>query len=68
MRVFGEVGKFSGSKESDWGPKATVGVATGPRRDAPKLSDSLLNDPLWVNDPFRTATPIRRFELATVRP
>jgi len=55
MRVLGEVGKFFGSRPRAWGPKATVGVATGPQRDAPKLSDSLLNNPLWVKDPFRTA-------------
>ena len=37
--------RFSGSRERDRGPKATVGVATGPRKTAPELSDSLFNTP-----------------------
>ena len=56
---------FSGPRESAWSPKATPGVATGPQRDAPKLSDSPLNDPLWVNDPFRIAArkqPLRTMD------
>jgi hypothetical protein len=46
--------KFSGSKESAWGPMGNAGVTTGPQKTAPELSDSLVNDPLWVNDPVPT--------------
>ena len=54
MRVQWSVMKFSVSKDGVWGAAGNVGVATGPQRDAPRLSNSLLNNPLWVNDPFRT--------------
>ena len=46
---------FPVSRESDQDAEATVTGATGPRETASKLSDSLLNNPLWVNDSFRTA-------------
>lgn len=54
MRVLDEGAEFSGSSSRVWGAKATIMVAPAPQRSAEKLSDSLLNDPLWVNDPFRT--------------
>jgi hypothetical protein len=41
--------KFSGSRESTWGPVGNVRVTTGPLKTAPELSDSPFNDPLWVN-------------------
>lgn len=44
-----------GLERSRWAAQATPGVATGLQRDASELSDSLLNNPLWVNDPFRAA-------------
>jgi hypothetical protein len=46
--------KFSGSKESAWGAVGNATVTTGPRKTAPELSDSLVNDPLRVNDPVPT--------------
>ena len=55
MRVPKKRVGFSGSKLRAWGPKATLGVVTGPRRTAPELSESLFNDPLWVNDLIPTA-------------
>jgi hypothetical protein len=56
---------FSVSRESNRAAKATMGVATGPRRFPEKLSESLVNNPLWVNNrvrlearkqPFRTSS------------
>ena len=42
--------EFSGSKESVWGPNATIMVATAPQRTAPELSNSLVYNPLRVNN------------------
>lgn len=46
--------KFSGSKESAWGPVGNATVTTAPRKTALELSDSLVNDPLRVNAPVPT--------------
>ncbi len=69
--------RFSGSRERVCHPKATVGVATGPRRDAPRRSDSLpaeasaeaglLNDPPWVNDSVRFALRKQPFGTRSLR-
>ncbi len=40
-----------------------MGVALGARKSAEKLSDSLVNNPLWVNNRVRTGPHFRRFEL-----
>jgi len=45
--------KFSGSRESKRGPQATPKVALAPQEFSTKLSDSLLNNPLWVNNRVR---------------
>jgi hypothetical protein len=42
--------KFSGSSPRVWGAKATIMVATAPQRTAPELSNSLVYNPLRVND------------------
>lgn len=55
MRVKTGRVKFSGSKERVSAAKATIRVAPAPQKNAPKLSNSLVHDPFWVNDPFRTA-------------
>ncbi len=47
--------KFPGLRGTDWGAKARIMVASAPQKNAPKLSDSLMNNRLWVNNPFRTA-------------
>lgn len=59
--------KLSGSSESVRGPVGNVVVATGPQKDVPELSDSLLNDPRWVNDPFRTAPRKQPFDFSPKR-
>jgi len=59
--VFAGAVRFSGSRESDRGPRATLGVAPGPQKNAPKLSSSrrmtrailMFNDTLWVNNRVR---------------
>ena len=38
-------------------------VAFAPQKRAPKLSNSLVHSPLWVNDLVRTAPPVRHLEL-----
>jgi len=47
--------KFSGSKERVWGAKRTSLFAPTPQKNSPKISSSLVHNPLWLNDPFRTA-------------
>lgn len=37
------------------GATVTKTVATAPQKSPPELSDSLLNDPLWVNNRVPTA-------------
>ncbi len=63
--VFADAVRFSGSRESAWGPKATMGVASGAQKSAPKLSDSLFNDPLWVNNRVRLGA---QFDISNSRP
>ena len=45
---------FSSSRENVWGPNVTPTFTTGSRRIPPKLSESLVNNPLWVNNPVTT--------------
>ena len=47
----GEGPKFSVSKMNFRGALATLRVATAPRKFAPKLSNSLVNNALMVNSP-----------------
>ena len=45
-----------------WGAIATIMVAIGVRNIVPKLSDSLVNNPFWVNDRVRNV--VRKQPLA----
>lgn len=47
--------KFSGSSPRVRGAKLTITVASAPRKNAPKLSDSLVHSPRWVNAPVPSA-------------
>ena len=42
-----------------------MGVATGAHKNAEKLSDSLFNDPLWVNNRVRLGA---QFDISNSRP
>ncbi len=44
--------RVSISREIDQGPKATLGVAIGPQNLGPKISQSLVYNPLGVNKPI----------------
>jgi hypothetical protein len=47
--------RFFGSRERIGGAKATIMVATAPKRTAPELSNSPVHSPLRVNDRVPTA-------------
>jgi len=65
--VPGDRGKFSGSRESDRGSVVNAGFTTSLQRIRPKLSESLINDPLRVNNAVTAepqsgdSNPIRMF-------
>jgi len=50
------VAKFSDSTDALWAAVATPTVASGPRKNSLKLSDSLFNTPLRFNDPVSTVS------------
>ncbi len=50
-----DVEKFSGSSAALWVAAATPTVASGPRKNALKLSNSPFNTPLRFNNPVSTA-------------